>query len=83
MSNYNVSIKWSDDAYSIENDGVVTLPDGSTRTIHRIGEPSAVQVKNGPFFTGSSHYLLDTPTGQARFESFDDLMQKGLGLTKS
>lgn len=81
LPNYNASIRWNGDATTPINDGEVLLPDGSIAQIQRISQQSMVKVKNGPLFTGSHHYLRKLPIGNARFETFDDLMERGLGLT--
>jgi hypothetical protein len=82
LTSYNAEVKWNGFANDPQDDGIVKLPDGRTETVHRYSTSSWVPVKNGPFFTGSTYYTLDTPTGPARFETWDDLLQNGLGLTK-
>lgn len=82
LTHYHAQIEWEGFASDSQDQATVKLPNDKTYTIERISQSSMVPVKNGPFFTGSRYYLLHTPTGKARFESFDDLMQKGLGLAK-
>lgn len=80
LEHYNASIQWEDKNSMDEGEtkAVVTLPDATTQTIERRQRRSDWQATNGVFSTGETYYLL----GDSRFETFDDLMQRGLGLTK-
>lgn len=82
LKRYNATVKYDGTAFDPHVTGVITLPDGTKQTFVRHHEGSSYQVKNGPFTMGRKWYTLDTPTGEARFETFDELMQKGLGLTQ-
>ncbi len=81
LPRYNVTIEWDGDCFDDHPRGTITLPDDSTVIVHRHIRRSMYKVSNGPFFTGETYFTLETPTGEARFESFEDLMQRGLGLT--
>lgn len=78
LPHYNASIVWDDEPTAPSANGTVTLPDSTTAVITRHSQQSAWRTAGGQFTTGGSHYTI----GDSRFESFDDAMQKGLGLTK-
>ena len=78
LNNYNAHIQWDSEATDPSGSAKVKLPDGSVVEVRRVSTRSEYRVKNGPLSVGSTEYFY----GDARFDSFDALMQKGLGLTK-
>lgn len=77
---YNAKIAYSDDALSDRANGVILLPDGSSRQFTRCQRRTKRQVAENTL--GTIWYLIPSPTGDLRFETFDDMMQRGFGLTK-
>lgn len=84
---YNAHIEWDGEEtpiYDNENPvsfvicGRIKTPDGVIHGIRRIGRYETPITHR---FAGV-HYLLDTHSPPSRFETMDDLFQKGLGLTK-
>lgn len=78
MRNFAGKITWKGNALDPINEGTLTLPTGETHNIRRETRSSMVKVHNGPFFTGSQKFILVRPEGEQVFETFDDLMMKGL-----
>jgi hypothetical protein len=66
---YNAMIAWDTMHFEETNVGLVELPDGSRQFIERFTED------------GKVCYRMPTPTGDAVFQGFRELMEKGLGLT--
>jgi hypothetical protein len=79
---YNVKIDYDGTVKEPIVTGTITFPDGSQSQFQRHSEMSCFSVKNGPFVLGRNWYTIQYPTGIARFDSFDDLMQRGFGLTR-
>lgn len=71
LSYYNASIRHDGYADTPVSEAEVLLPDGTVQKFER-----------RRFSLGRVEYRLETPTGDALFHSFSDLMEKGLGLTK-
>ena len=79
LAHYNASIQWDDSPpYHKLRTAVVTLPDGSQVTIEKRSWGGDYETTSGSYSVGGECYLL----GDSRFETFDDLIQKGFGLTR-
>jgi hypothetical protein len=79
MKNFAGSIVWQGTAIDSINEGIVTLPDGERITILRESTSSMYKCHNSPLFTGTSKWFLVNPDkSRTEFDTFDDLMMKGL-----
>ena len=89
-----VAIQWFE-IFNGRQAAEVEMPDGSIRNIERIQEPnlfahgprSPGDTRHFPSYLGQSYYVLKTPVSgltvvESRYETFDDLLRIGLGLTK-
>lgn len=79
MKNFAGQIVWTGNVFDGVSEAIVILPSGERVTIFCESRSSMVPVKNGPFFTGESKWFIAKPDNtHAEFDSFDDLMVKGL-----
>ena len=78
---FAVGIEWGEcvaDYSHNSNNAIVTLPTGQKVKIRRETSRSQYQVRNGPLTFGVDKFFIHIPGGIASFDSFDDLMIRGL-----
>lgn len=78
LEQYKVSIEWSDEVGACENTATIHLGE-TTLTMVRRRRQSLYKTPSGSFSLGGEVY---TASGE-NYDSFDEAMQKGLGLFKS
>ena len=87
MSSFPPPVTLSDYGITVQADGwatdprvtfTTTLPDGRVVKYERIDESSVYRAINSPFSIGRTYYVFEGN----EFESFEKLMEDGLGLKK-